>query len=217
MTALLVARDLTREYGPEPVRALVGVDLTVAEGELLLVTGGSGSGKTTLLSLLAGLDAPTRGVVEFRGEPLGEASPGRRAELRREHMGFVFQDFRLVRHLTARENVRLPLLFGSGDAARAEALLSRVGLAAKAARRPEELSRGEMQRAALARALVHRPAVVFADEPTASLDPISRATVWELLTELGREEGVAVVAATHDEVPAEARVVRLHEGRLEDA
>ncbi len=224
MTALVEARGLAREFpGPDaPVRALRGVDLELSEGELVLVRGPSGAGKSTLLALLAGLDTPTAGGVRFRCEDLSSAGPERRAELRRLHMGFVFQDFRLVRHLSARDNARLPglLLGGSAGreaAARADRLLARVGLDGRAHRRPESLSRGEQQRVSLARALAHRPALILADEPTASLDPASRDAVWELLLELQREEGVAILAAAHDAAPARGRILRLEDGRLLDA
>lgn len=221
MTPLLEARELAREFAQPgaPVCALRGVNLALEEGELVLVRGTSGAGKSTLLALLAGLDVPTAGGVRFRGEDLSAAGPERRAALRRAHMGFVFQDFRLVRHLSARDNARLPGLLlggraGREAAARADRLLERVGLASRAHRRPEALSRGEQQRVSLARALAHRPALVFADEPTASLDPASRDAVWELLLELHREDGVAILAAAHDAAPSSGRVLHLQDGRL---
>ena len=218
MTALLSASDLGRDFGA--VRALERVSLSVEPGELLCVQGPSGCGKSTLLSLLAGLDRPTRGAVSFRGTSLADLSPGRAAALRRRHMGFVFQDFRLVRHLSGRANVRLPLdLIPAAPRAaeRVDELLARVGMADLAGRRPGRLSRGEQQRLAVARAFVHRPAVVFADEPTASLDPASRAAVWDLLERLRAEEGVALVTATHDPGPVAGRILRLEEGRCCDA
>jgi ABC-type lipoprotein export system ATPase subunit len=221
VTALIEARGLAREFAQPgaPVCALRGVDLALAEGELVLVRGTSGAGKSTLLALLAGLDVPTSGSVFFRGEDLSAAGPERRAELRRLHMGFVFQDFRLVRHLSARDNARLPGLLlggraGRDAAARSDRLLARVGLDGRAHRRPESLSRGEQQRVSLARALAHRPALILADEPTASLDPASRDAVWELLLELQREEGVAILAAAHDAAPATGRILVLEDGRL---
>jgi putative ABC transport system ATP-binding protein len=136
-------------------------------------------------------------------------------------MGFVFQDFRLVAHLSARDNARIAGLVLGGAAgrrasARADELLERLGVAHASGRRPAELARGEAQRVALARALAHRPAVVLADEPTASLDPASRAEVWRLLAELHREEGIAILGATHDEEPAGARVLCLSAGRVVD-
>lgn len=219
--SLVSAADLGREYRQPGgnVVALRGVTLAIEEGEFLGVTGPSGSGKSTLLALLAGLDRPTHGSVAFRGEPLESASAGRLAELRRTEMGFVFQDFRLVRHLSARANVRLPLFFaGNGTGRdRVERLLERVGLTARAGHRPHELSRGEMQRVAVARALVHRPAVVFADEPTASLDRANRDAVWALLRELHAEGGLTLVVAVHDaeRIPGTARTVRLEDGRLD--
>jgi len=217
---LLAAEGVWKEF-PQPgesVVALRDVRLEVARGEFVVVTGESGSGKSTLLSLLAGLDRPTRGSIRFLEEPLERASTGRLAKIRREHMGFVFQDFRLVRHLTALQNVRLPLLFGRSDVGddTVERLLERVRIAHRARHRPGELSRGEMQRVALARALVNRPSLLFADEPTANLDRRNAEILWGFLGELHRTEGLTVVVATHgtDHLPAGCRLLRLDDGRI---
>ena len=219
MTALLGASGVRKEY-PQPgttVTALAGITLAVERGEFVVVTGESGSGKSTLLSLLAGMDRPTRGGVRFDGEALESAAPGRLARIRRERMGFVFQDFRLVRHLTVLGNVRLPLLFADPgrDADETTRLLERVNIAHRARHRPDDLSRGEMQRAALARALANRPDVLFADEPTANLDRRNAGILWELIGDLHRD-GLTVVAATHhvEAVPGERRIVRLDDGRI---
>lgn len=217
MTApLLEAVGLAHSFGE--VSALRDAGLSLAPGELAVVSGASGSGKTTLMRVLAGLDTPSAGSVRLLGEELVAAGAERRAALRRAHLGFIYQDFRLVEHLTARDNARLSGLIADSDhagiAARADALLERFGLADLAGRRPAALSRGEMQRVALARALAHRPSLILADEPTASLDPASRAEVWKLLGELNREEKVAILVATHDAAPAGARLLRIEDGRL---
>jgi len=216
---LLEARDVDRTY-PQPGRpvvALEGVTLDVEPGELVVVTGASGSGKSTLLSILGLLDRPSRGTVRFRGEPFDSASAARRAGVRLRAMGFVFQDFLLVRHLSALDNVRLPLeLAGEDGAARAEELLARVDLAERRAHLPHELSRGEMQRVALARALANRPEILLADEPTANLDRRNADRVFELLRELHRDDGLTLIVATHgrERVEIASRVLELEDGRL---
>jgi putative ABC transport system ATP-binding protein len=221
VTAAVAARGLSVGFGtgPERVLALDAVSLELAPGEMVVVRGASGAGKSTLLACLAGLERPSAGSVHLLGADLGALDEERRARLRRERVGFVFQDIRLVAHLTARENARLAALVLGGARAqavadRAEELLERFGVAQVAERRPARLSRGEAQRVALVRALAHRPAVVFADEPTASLDERSGAAVWSLLGDLHAREGVAILGATHDEAPAGARVLRLEAGRL---
>lgn len=216
----LEARDLWKEFSQpgESVVALRGASFAVEQGEFVVVTGESGSGKTTLLSLLAGLDAPTRGVACFRDRTLDGAAPGRLARLRRDHMGFVFQDFRLIRHLTVLDNVRLPLMFGKGRSRADDVprLIDRVNMSHRLRHRPDALSRGEMQRVALARALVNRPEVLFADEPTANLDRRNGEAIWSLLRELHEIDGLTVVVATHnvESAGATARVLRLDDGSL---
>lgn len=216
----LRASGVWKEF-PQPgtsVTALADVTLNIARGEFFVVTGASGSGKSTLLSLLAGMDRPTRGVLSFEDEALEAAAAGRLARIRRERMGFVFQDFLLVRHLTVLGNVRLPLLFGNctQDTDEAKHLLERVNIAHRAHHRPDALSRGEMQRVALARALANRPDVLFADEPTANLDRRNAESLWKLIRDLHCEEGLTVVVATHnvEMIPGESRIVRLEEGRI---
>ena len=216
----LRASGVWKEF-PQPgtsVTALADVTLNIARGEFFVVTGASGSGKSTLLSLLAGMDRPTRGVLSFEDEALEAAAAGRLARIRRERMGFVFQDFLLVRHLTVLGNVRLPLLFGNctQDTDEAKHLLERVNIAHRAHHRPDALSRGEMQRVALARALANRPDVLFADEPTANLDRHNAESLWKLIRDLHCEEGLTVVVATHnvEMIPEESRIVRLEEGRI---
>jgi putative ABC transport system ATP-binding protein len=198
------------------VRALDGVSMMVAAGESIALVGASGSGKSTLLNLVSAVDRPTSGRVEVCGVELATASENDLLGLRRRCIGFVFQAFHLVPHLTAEENVALPLaLDGRSDPDRVEELLRRVGLANRRTHYPSELSGGEQQRTALARALVHRPRLLVADEPTGNLDSRTGSAVLELLAELRREEGAALLLATHDESVAAAadRIVHLHDGK----
>ena len=211
--------DACRHYhrGEEIVRALDGVSMEVAAGESIALVGASGSGKSTLLNLVSAVDRPTAGRVEVCGVELATASENDLLGLRRRCIGLVFQAFHLVPHLTAEENVALPLaLDGRSDPERVVDLLRRVGLAHRRTHFPSELSGGEQQRTALARALVHRPRLLVADEPTGNLDSRTGAAVLELLAELRREEGAALLLATHDESVAAAadRIVHLHDGRI---
>jgi putative ABC transport system ATP-binding protein len=216
-------RGVTKRYGAgrAEVHALRGVDLEVEAGRMTAVVGRSGSGKSTLLQVMAGLDAPTSGTVAIGGTLLTGLDDERLTRFRRQHMGFVFQAFNLLPGLDVVENVRLPYLLAGGrvDAAverRVRALLDRLGLADRASHRPHELSGGQQQRVAIARALVTRPTVVFADEPTGSLDSDSAAEVLGLLRAAVAEEGQTVVLVTHDPVAAAAadRVVRMQDGRI---
>jgi len=216
----LEAREVWKEF-PQPgqnVTALRGVTLSIEQGGFVVVTGESGSGKTTLLSLLASIDRPTRGSILFRDQSLETASSGQLARLRREHMGFVFQDFRLIRHLSVLDNVRLPLLFGGGDSIAADALrlIERMNMTHRLNHRPDALSRGEMQRVAIARALVNGPAVLFADEPTANLDRKNGTIIWDLLGDLHETDGLTIVIATHnvEQARGAARIARLDDGIL---
>ncbi len=187
-------------------------------GEAVAIVGPSGRGKTTLLGLLAGLDRPTGGRVLLDGADLGALSEDARARLRREKIGFVFQSFQLIPTLTARENVAVPLdLAGNGGgAARADELLERVGLGGRRHHYPAQLSGGEQQRVALARAFIHRPSILFADEPTGNLDAATGARIIELMVELNREVGTTLVLVTHDlDLAGRARrVIRLADGRV---
>ena len=194
------------------------VDLAIAAGERCAIVGPSGSGKTTLLALLAGLDLPSAGQLWLAGAELTALDEDARAALRREQVGFVFQNFQLLGNLSALDNVALPLeLRGQRDAReRARAMLDQVGLAQRAGHYPATLSGGEQQRVALARAFVGRPRVLFADEPTGSLDRASAAAVLELMFDLNHAAGTTLVVVTHDEALA-ARVDRrlaLDAGRL---
>lgn len=217
--SIVVVRDLCKVYeqGRQQVVALEGVDLDIGAGGLTAIVGESGSGKTTLLSLMGALDVPTRGRVWVLGREITAMGEGERTALRREHVGFVFQDFCLVRHATALMNAALPLLAARrlDRLERARALLERFGLGERLHHRPVALSRGEMQRVALARALVNEPEVLLADEPTGNLDEENERIVWGYLEGL-REDGVTVVVATHNRELASRcdAVVRLHRGRV---
>ncbi|MBX6351685.1 MAG: ABC transporter ATP-binding protein [Clostridia bacterium] len=218
--AALEVEDVSKVYLVGPgVRALRRVSLAIPAGSFLALTGPSGSGKSTLLHLMGGLDRPTSGEVRLEGRPYSRLGPFGLARLRRRAIGFVFQQFHLVQELTALENVELPmrLLGREGPAVRreAESLLARVGLASRAHHFPYELSGGEQQRVAVARALANRPAVLLADEPTGNLDRASAETLVALFQEF-HAAGQTIVVATHDPlvVRAAARVVRLEDGRV---
>lgn len=220
---VLQAEGLTRHYeaGGAPVAALRGVDLALARGEFVAVMGPSGCGKSTLLHLCGAMDRPSSGRVLVEGRDLSTLDDDRLTRVRRERIGFVFQFFNLLPTLTVEENIALPLMLSGVPAAvtreAARALASRVGLAGRLHSYPQQLSGGEMQRAAIARALVHRPALLVADEPTGNLDSANGDLVLSLLTGLNVEHGVAILLATHAaEVAAAAhRVVYLRDGRVE--
>jgi len=202
--------------GDEDVHALRDVSLEVRAGEAVALVGASGSGKSTLLNLVSAVDRPTSGRVVVCGVDVAAAGEAALVDLRRRRIGLVFQAFHLVPHLTVEENVALPLaLAGGRDPARVAELVEGVGLGHRRRHFPSELSGGEQQRTALARALVHRPSVVVADEPTGNLDSTTGAAVMELLADLRRTAGAALVLATHDERLAASadRVVHLHDGR----
>ncbi len=205
--------------GDSDVVALDAVDLHVRRGEIVGVVGRSGSGKSTLLHVAGGLDRPDSGRVVVAGVDLAGCSLRMLARIRRRHIGFVFQFFQLVPGLTVRENVGLPLsLDGRADPARVDRILDQVGLRAQARRLPSELSGGQMQRVAVARALAAGPDVVLADEPTGNLDSATAATVLDLLTDQVRSAGTALVVVTHDPaaVARADRVLTVRDGRLHD-
>jgi putative ABC transport system ATP-binding protein len=218
--SVLAARGIgkTVKSGDSDLVILREIDLAVTPGDVVAVVGASGSGKSTLLAILAGLDTPTAGSVTLQGEDLFSLDEDRRAELRGRSVGFVFQSFQLLASLTALENVMLPLeLSGREDAEpRSREMLKRVGLGERLHHYPKHLSGGEQQRVALARAFVVRPKLLFADEPTGSLDADSGAAVIELLFEMNREFGTTLILVTHDEQLASKcrRVVRLAAGRI---
>ncbi len=206
------------EQGGEPVVALDGIDLSVEEGESVALVGRSGSGKSTLLHLAGGLDRPDSGTVRIDGRDLAGLSVGERARLRRRDIGFIFQFFHLVSGLSVAENVELPLLLDKrrDRDKRVPELLERVGLGHRASHQPGELSGGEMQRTAIARALVARPKIVLADEPTGNLDSASGNVILELLSEVVIDSGAALVLVTHDESAAArtSRTLHVRDGRL---
>lgn len=203
-TPLVSARNLERifSFGSERIRAIHDIDLEVFLRQLVVITGRSGSGKTTLLNLLAGLDRATSGTVHFQGRDLSRLSEWELTGLRRRNIGFVFQSFGLLPLLSAYENVELPLRIARWKRAerqrRTEECLEMVELAERAAHRPYELSGGEQQRVAVARALVHRPSLILADEPTGELDLATGAAIFAMLKEIVEKEGVAIIVATHD-------------------
>ena len=220
---LLVAEGVRKVYrtGEVEVTALRDLDLRVRAGELVAVMGPSGSGKTTLLNCLSGLDDIDAGRVLIGGRDLFAMSDADRTEHRARSMGFVFQSFNLIPVFTAAENVELPLLLVGTDRrearGRAMAMLDRVGLTGRDRHRPNELSGGEQQRVTIARALVARPAIVWADEPTGNLDTAMAVQVMDLLLQLNAEEGQTIVLVTHDpSIGAAAhRLVRMRDGMLD--
>jgi len=218
--SVLTARGIgkTVKSGDSDLVILREIDLAVTPGEALAVVGASGSGKSTLLAILAGLDTPTAGEVQIEGQDLFALDEDERAELRGRSVGFVFQSFQLLPALTALENVMLPLELSQNAQAEelAVEMLRRVGLGERLLHYPKHLSGGEQQRVALARAFVVRPRLLFADEPTGSLDADSGAAVIRLLFEMNREYGTTLVLVTHDEQLAARcqRSVRLVAGRI---
>jgi putative ABC transport system ATP-binding protein len=217
---VLIARGIgkTVKSGESDLVILREIDLAVTPGEALAVVGASGSGKSTLLAILAGLDTPSTGEVHIDGRELFSLDEDQRAELRGRNVGFVFQSFQLLPALTALENVMLPLELSNRENPEATAsdMLVRVGLGERLHHYPKHLSGGEQQRVALARAFVVRPKLLFADEPTGSLDAESGAAVIRLLFEMNREYGTTLVLVTHDEQLASRcqRIVRLSGGRI---
>ncbi len=203
--------------GQGSVTALHQVSLRLLAGEMVALVGPSGCGKSTTLNLLSGVDRPDEGEVTVCGVDVRRAGEEVLTLLRRRHIGIVFQAFHLVPQLTVEENVALPLaLDGRRDDSRVHDLLQRVGLTHRRRHFPGELSGGEQQRAAVARALVHRPRLVLADEPTGNLDSASGTAVLQLLDELRRRDGAALLLATHDQRLAAVadRVLAMHDGRL---
>jgi len=203
--------------GDATLAILHDVSLAIKRGESVAITGASGSGKTTLLGLLAGLDTPSSGSIRLCGAKLETLDEDGRAELRRRHVGFVFQSFLLMPTFSALENVMLALsVNGRGDIATAREWLTRVGLGERMQHTPRQLSGGEQQRVALARAFAGRPDILFADEPTGNLDSRSGAQIIELLFALNADAGTTLVLVTHDEQLAARcqRRLRLDEGRL---
>ncbi|WP_433759729.1 ABC transporter ATP-binding protein [Nocardia sp. CA-135398] len=219
--AMLELTDITKEYrvGEQAVRALDGISLRIESGEFTSIIGPSGSGKSTLLHLLGALDTPDSGSIRFQGEEIGGLDDERQSEFRRHRVGFIFQFFNLLPTLTAWENVAIPkLLDGTGlrkAKPRALELLDLVGLSERAAHRPAELSGGQMQRVAVARALIMDPPLILADEPTGNLDSKTGASILKLLGDIAGD-GNSVVMVTHDMDAVEYcdRVITLRDGQI---
>lgn len=217
---LIEAKNIRKSFGS--LEVLKGIDLTVDAGEVISIVGASGAGKTTLLQILGTLEAPAPGsLLRICGEEVTSLSRRRQAELRNQRLGFIFQAHQLLPEFTALENVMLPALLGGssrGDARReALRLLERLGLSDRAGHKPSELSGGESQRVAVARALVNHPAVIFADEPSGSLDTANKASLHRLFFELREELGQTFVIVTHDTdfaVQAD-RMITLRDGHIE--
>lgn len=222
---MIAAKDVSKEYrtGESPLTVLSNVTLSVGRGEFVAIVGPSGSGKTTLLSLLAGLDTPNRGEIVLDGTVISTMSEDERSRIRGSKVGFIFQNFQLIPTLTARENVRVPLDLqeslkrSSSDLDDiAENLLTRVGLSHRMDHYPLQLSGGEQQRVAVARAFSNNPAIVFADEPTGNLDSANGEGVIELIREHNKTSDTTVVLVTHDLKLAELadRVIKIADGKI---
>ncbi len=219
---ILEVQDLTRDYriGDSVVHALRGVSFSLARGQLIAVQGRSGSGKTTLLTLLGGLERPTSGRIWIAGDEVTAMNEDALVQLRRYHLGFIFQTFGLLPILTAAENVEVPLRLAGIErrvrTERAQVLLDLVGLGERARHRPDELSGGEQQRVAIARALANQPPLLLADEPTGQLDSRTARTIMQLLRRLVEREGVTILVATHDPLLIDLadRVIMIRDGRL---
>ena len=219
---MLRVKDLTHrvDLGNDTLTILQGVNLEIKRSESVAIVGRSGSGKTTLLGLLAGLDVPSEGMVELDGARISELSEDKRAQLRAQRVGFVFQSFQLLPSMTALENVMLPLELGGHQSPdeKARELLERVGLGDRLAHTPRQLSGGEQQRVAIARAFAADPIVLFADEPTGNLDNHTGEAISDLLMALNREQGTTLVMVTHDEQLADrcGRQFHIEAGHLSE-
>jgi lipoprotein-releasing system ATP-binding protein len=215
----LEVRKLCKSYDDGRIEALRGVDLSIASGEFLAISGASGSGKSTLLQLLGGLDIPTSGEVLFENAPLGTVVD--LDTYRANQIGFIFQAFYLLPTLCALENVQVPMLALNGNARnraeRAEALLVEMGLEHRLRQYPNELSAGERQRVAIARALANNPSILLADEPTGNLDSVNSARIMEMLIGIQQKRGMTLVIITHENDIAKAapRHIRIRDGRIE--
>lgn len=217
---VLTLTRVTKEYqsGDHVLQVLKGADLSIRAGETIAIVGPSGSGKSTLLGLLAGLDRVTSGTIEFEGQAIQNWNEDQLAQWRRKHVGFVFQDFRLIPSFTALENVALPMEILGSDAneanQKAQELLTKLGLGERTHHFPHQLSGGEQQRVAIARAYVHQPEIIFADEPTGNLDPKTSGSILNSLFDLHKNQKTTLVLVTHDFEIAKMmqRQVRIDDG-----
>jgi putative ABC transport system ATP-binding protein len=220
--SLISVRNVRKSYRLERTEApaLIDVNLDIQPGERVCLMGPSGSGKSTLLNLIGCIDSPTRGTVLVDGEDTGKLADAKLSEFRNRRMGFIFQSFNLIPVLSVFENVEYPLLLQKVPArerrARVEDLLRRVGLQDFSRRSPENLSGGQRQRVSIARALVARPRLVIADEPTASLDHATGSSIMQLMVEMNESEGATLVFSTHDPAVSRyaGRIVRMEDGRI---
>jgi putative ABC transport system ATP-binding protein len=221
--SIVTTSGLKKVYtvGDTTINAVNGLDLAIEKGEFLSIMGPSGSGKTTLLHLLGCLDVPTSGTVSIEGKETGDLKPTALASIRREKIGFIFQEFNLLPVLSAVENVELPLRYQKVKPAerrrRALEALAKVGLSERANNKPGQLSGGESQRVAIARALVTEPALVLADEPTGELDTTNTVRIMDLLRELNEQLDLTVAIVTHDPMVAERtrRIISIRDGKIE--
>jgi len=220
--AVITINNLVKRFpvGGDYFTALKDVDLTLNKGEFTGLVGPSGSGKTTLLNIIGGLDSPTEGQVSVLGQALNDTSHGERARLRRKHMGFIFQSYNLLPVYTVFENVELPLILNKVDSREREEKVTQaiewVGLSDKRDSRPAMLSGGECQRTAIARAIVHQPALILADEPTANLDAENSHHIMKILVRLNEELSTSFIFATHDEkiMAYLRRIIHLDDGEI---
>ena len=220
--AVITINNLVKRFpiGGDFFTALKDVDLTLNKGEFTGLVGPSGSGKTTLLNIIGGLDSPTEGQVSVLGQALNDTSHSERARLRRKHMGFIFQSYNLLPVYTVFENVELPLILNKVDPQEREEkvahAIERVGLSDKRNSRPAMLSGGECQRTAIARAIVHQPALVLADEPTANLDAENSYHIMKIMVKLNKELSTSFIFATHDEkiMAYMRRIIHLDDGQI---
>lgn len=222
MSLVIKIRNITRDFplGSETVKVLKGIDLDIERGEYVALMGPSGSGKSTLMNLLGCLDTPTSGSYELNGKDVSSMSDDELAEIRNKEIGFVFQTFNLLPRTTALENVALPMIYaGASKAARSERakeVLSNVGLADRMDHKPNQLSGGQRQRVAVGRALVNRPSIILADEPTGNLDSKTSVEIMNLFNEI-HKAGNTVILVTHEEDIADNahRIIRLRDGKVE--
>lgn len=216
MSNLIEFNDVWKTYkmGDEEVNALAGLDITLEEGSFTAVMGPSGSGKSTFLHIAGILDMPTEGTFRIKGKDTSRLSSKEQAHLRRNEIGFVFQRFNLMPQLTALENVMLPMI--DEDTEKAKKLMDRMGLAGKYNKRPGQLSGGEQQRVVISRALINKPSIIFADEPTGELDSKNADAIMQILQELNKKDGVTIVVVTHNKESAAfaEKTIKMKDGKI---